>query len=734
MYKYLVVLFSIVAFIGCGSSVGDSSSSSKSSSNSSSKDAQTLAAPIIVGDNPSYNSFRDSFDLYILGKKGADVIVDQESIGTLEDNIGKITIPLRGEDGKKVIEIRLKYNNQISPPLKLEVYKDTTPPEIYFNGEMKLKVQKGSSFEDEGAEAVDNIDGKVEVKREGFVNINKIGNYQICYEAIDRAKNRAYKCREIEVVDNLAPVAKDDEVYVKPGEKILVDVLANDKDLNGDSLEVVGILNEITQGKASIKDNKIEYIAPLNFEGNVIINYKIEDELGASDSAYLMVHVDDTLDDVVKNDYIITEVGVPVLIDPLLNDNIDPKSFNYRLDVNESGTVSATDSFNLIFIPNKDFKGDTQISYEACDNSRCYQAKIYISVKELSNLNNEIKMSQWGFKEFDVYAKKVLSPGDNIQEAIDSLSNGGIVYLLKGDYHIDNKIVLKSNIVLEGEGIDKSRIILDNNRSEAIVALGDLNNIAIKNLTVDVRSQEANISNGILFGEGVDNILVENLKVFGSGKSNLIVYNENATSSHITFRNIISYGSKLYHGVALRKVKGAILDGVISFYNKGYGVDISMSDHIEMANSSILQNNYGSKFPGSTYVYFHHSLISGNGVVGIKFNRLSDSFEPMNFHLESLKVINNMAGIVDWGDSVSDPHFDIFVAKDMTIKDNFGADNKSYDFIRLKSGNWAYSYGDDLIRNRDNNEITNEFKGYYIKSGDIDPKEDGVGYTTWPSL
>ena len=90
-----------------------------------------------------------------------------------------------------------------------EPHKDIIPPVISLNGNNPTIVIKGSSYTEAGATAIDNVDGKVEVKISGHVDINKVGDYTITYTAEDKAKNKASRTRIVNVInspDTTAPV------------------------------------------------------------------------------------------------------------------------------------------------------------------------------------------------------------------------------------------------------------------------------------------------------------------------------------------------------------------------------------------------------------------------------------------------------------------------------------------------------------------------------------------------
>ena len=88
---------------------------------------------------------------------------------------------------------------------KDETPPDTTPPSITLNGASKVTISRGSSYSEQGAVAVDDVDGNVAVTLSGSVDNMSVGIYTITYKAVDSAGNEATVTREVEVVADTTP-------------------------------------------------------------------------------------------------------------------------------------------------------------------------------------------------------------------------------------------------------------------------------------------------------------------------------------------------------------------------------------------------------------------------------------------------------------------------------------------------------------------------------------------------
>ncbi|MCP4361479.1 MAG: tandem-95 repeat protein, partial [Chloroflexi bacterium] len=90
---------------------------------------------------------------------------------------------------------------------------------------------------------------------------------------------------------NDAPVAADDTLMTPDDRSPVIDVLANDDDLDGDSL-TVSLNSSPTVGTAAVNpDNTITYTPTLDFSGNDSFSYTASDGQGGSDTATVDITV-----------------------------------------------------------------------------------------------------------------------------------------------------------------------------------------------------------------------------------------------------------------------------------------------------------------------------------------------------------------------------------------------------------------------------------------------------------
>jgi len=95
---------------------------------------------------------------------------------------------------------------------------------------------------------------------------------------------------------NSAPKAKDDSASVDEDSKVTIDVLANDSDIDNDSLKIVSTTNP-SHGSVEIKNNKIEYTPNRNYNGSDSFEYKISDNNGGESLADVTITVKEKEDE-----------------------------------------------------------------------------------------------------------------------------------------------------------------------------------------------------------------------------------------------------------------------------------------------------------------------------------------------------------------------------------------------------------------------------------------------------
>ena len=93
--------------------------------------------------------------------------------------------------------------------------------------------------------------------------------------------------------DNTPPTASDDEAQTTEGTAVIIDVLANDTDANGDALAITEVTDP-THGTAAVIDNAVRYTPSDGYTGEDAFTYTVSDGNGGTDEGAVAVTVQAT--------------------------------------------------------------------------------------------------------------------------------------------------------------------------------------------------------------------------------------------------------------------------------------------------------------------------------------------------------------------------------------------------------------------------------------------------------
>ena len=180
---------------------------------------------------------------------------------------------------------------------------------------------------------------------------------------------------------NNAPVAVADSATTQSGNSVTIAVLANDYDLDGDSLTITGTSG--VNGTASISGGNISFMPSAGFSGTEVFNYSITDGKGgyATGSVAVTVSAPSNTAPVANNDLVSISSKSSVTIAVLLNDT-DPEGDTLTVtgfSQPKLGSVSRVGN-QLIFTPSKRFKTSESFSYTISDGSLSATATVTVEL------------------------------------------------------------------------------------------------------------------------------------------------------------------------------------------------------------------------------------------------------------------------------------------------------------------------------------------------------------------
>jgi parallel beta-helix repeat protein len=208
-----------------------------------------------------------------------------------------------------------------------------------------------------------------------------------------------------------------------------------------------------------------------------------------------------------------------------------------------------------------------------------------------------------------------------IQAAIDSLPNGGLIHLEAGQFNC-GKVPLRNKITIQGEGDATVIRLKDSTNKELFSKTNGGTGIHIRNLCIDGNRQNNTVGHPIEFKDVVDSSIT-NCKIYNSSQNgirwdgctgNLIAFNQiydNAfcgircgeTGTSLHSRIIGNYTlNNLVIGISVDSVSRFVLNSNVSNNNGDNGIDLCASNEcVVMGNECLSNANQGIAFDGWTY-------------------------------------------------------------------------------------------------------------------------------------
>jgi N-acetylneuraminic acid mutarotase len=202
------------------------------------------------------------------------------------------------------------------------------------------------------------------------------------------ASGTATKIVELLAINN-APVAEDDAVIVNEDSSIVVSVLGNDSDADGDTLTVTGATNPLNGSVVVNLNGTITYTPNVNYNGPDSFDYTINDGHGHTDTATVNVIVTAVNDaPVAHNDAATVDEDSSVVISVLSNDSDidvgDTLSITF-VTVPANGTADSNGT-HITYTPDADYNGADSFDYTISDgNGGTDTATVNVTVDPVSD-------------------------------------------------------------------------------------------------------------------------------------------------------------------------------------------------------------------------------------------------------------------------------------------------------------------------------------------------------------
>ncbi|WP_391856880.1 Ig-like domain-containing protein [Vibrio cidicii] len=166
---------------------------------------------------------------------------------------------------------------------------------------------------------------------------------------------------------NALPQASDDTAVVTRNGSVVIDVLSNDTDADGDSLTLSSASVDI--GSVSVVNNQLSYTTQSQFFGVATITYSVTDGNGGTGTAKVTVNVLNNQNPRAEDDVVETNDRTPVTINVLSNDSdVDNDALTLVSIQAQHGQVVKNADQTVTYTPSLGFEGTDVLTYVIQDS------------------------------------------------------------------------------------------------------------------------------------------------------------------------------------------------------------------------------------------------------------------------------------------------------------------------------------------------------------------------------
>ena len=166
------------------------------------------------------------------------------------------------------------------------------------------------------------------------------------------------------------PAATDDTAVTNEDMSVLVDVLANDTDIDGDSLSIASV-TQPANGLLVNNGMDVTYTPNPNFNGTDTLNYTVSDGNGGTSTATVNITINPVNDNPVANDdTAAADEDVSISINVLSNDtDVDGDQLVVENVTQPANGTVTNNGADVTYTPNANFNGTDTFTYTVSDGN-----------------------------------------------------------------------------------------------------------------------------------------------------------------------------------------------------------------------------------------------------------------------------------------------------------------------------------------------------------------------------
>ncbi|WP_268543964.1 Ig-like domain-containing protein [Candidatus Nitrosotenuis cloacae] len=187
---------------------------------------------------------------------------------------------------------------------------------------------------------------------------------------------------------NDIPSATADFAATNEDTSVIINVLSNDSDVDGDPLAISSVTQAGNGVAVVISGNRIMYTPNPNFNGADSFAYTVTDGRGGTSSATVSVTINPVNDPpVAKDDFAVTDEDEEVVIDALSNDaDVDGDTLSITsTGIPTHGTAAINSDGTITYAPNSNFNGADEFLYTVSDGIGSTSATISITINQIND-------------------------------------------------------------------------------------------------------------------------------------------------------------------------------------------------------------------------------------------------------------------------------------------------------------------------------------------------------------
>ena len=216
---------------------------------------------------------------------------------------------------------------------------------------------------------------------EGTPGPEDAGSYEIALRVTDGEADTTQVFTIVVADEGDPPVARDDAATTPQDTPVVVDVLANDTDPDGDDLRVTAV-SDPENGTATVVADAVRYAPDDGFSGTDTFTYTVSDGDGGTDEATVTVTVTAAnRPPVARNDVAATDEDAATAVDVLANDtDPDGDALSVVAVSDPANGTAAVVAGTVRYTPAPDFDGVDTFTYTVSDGEATATATVTVTV------------------------------------------------------------------------------------------------------------------------------------------------------------------------------------------------------------------------------------------------------------------------------------------------------------------------------------------------------------------